>query len=201
MTVRRNRYQMLKPEARDLILGWFDRAWRARECTDEDSFEPFIFCWIAFNAWGCCVANEEQDRPMVRALASSDDIGSAFAAKIADQSHPLATCAPTFQDMWPIFKVQDFRRRGIYEHPPYDSRAERIRDYIAQGATNYEPKVPGDPVPIGTQISLSWKNTLPAIYRVRCNLFHGEKSVRDEQDQRIVGAAFRVLVFAFKEFL
>jgi hypothetical protein len=192
---------MLRQEARELVQGWFERAWERRQCADEDSFEPFIFCWIAFNSWGCCVTGKENDTPMVRDLARSEELEVTFSAAVGSQEHPLERFGPLFQSLWPIFKVQEFRSRHIYERGPYTTRAARIRDYIQQGAEIYAPKIDEAPIPIGDDIPLTWGNALPAIYRVRCNLFHGEKSVRDEQDQRIVGAAFRVLVYAFKEFL
>lgn len=36
--------------------------------------------------------------------------------------------------------------------------------------------------------------TLPALYRVRCNLFHGEKARSSESDQTVVGAAYATLL-------
>ena len=201
MPVSLNNYQVLRLEAKKLIGDWFDRAWAKRTCADEESFEPFIFCWIAFNAWGCCVTDEERDLKIICALKASSDLGDRFHRATGDPDHPLARAAPAFQRLWPIFKVQEFRHKGIGETTTYANRAERVQDYIYQGATSYEPKVAGDPIPLGDDIPLTWANTLPAIYRVRCNLFHGEKSIRDEQDQIIVGAAFRVLVHAFHNFL
>ena len=41
---------------------------------------------------------------------------------------------------------------------------------------------------------LDWPHTLEALYRVRCNLFHGEKGLDSEMDALIVSSAFRVLV-------
>jgi len=46
---------------------------------------------------------------------------------------------------------------------------------------------------------LDWAHTLKAIYRVRCNLFHGEKAIHSEIDQKIVLSAFRVLIHMLKK--
>ena len=43
-------------------------------------------------------------------------------------------------------------------------------------------------------ISLDWPHTLSAIYRIRCNLFHGEKTLHSDNDVILVSLAFRVLV-------
>jgi hypothetical protein len=48
--VDRSRYWTLHPEGRRLVSGWFERAWQARDCDPEDSFEPYIFAFVAFNA-------------------------------------------------------------------------------------------------------------------------------------------------------
>jgi hypothetical protein len=42
-------------------------------------------------------------------------------------------------------------------------------------------------------VPLDWAHTVKAIYRVRCNLFHGEKARTSEDDERIVLAARDVL--------
>lgn len=47
---------------------------------------------------------------------------------------------------------------------------------------------------------LDWPHTLAAIYQVRCNLFHGEKSRNSDNDQAIVFAAYRVLVGFMRSF-
>ena len=44
---------------------------------------------------------------------------------------------------------------------------------------------------------LDWPHTLAALYRVRCNLFHGEKGRHSEMDQRIVASGFRTLIQFF----
>ncbi|MDO8691418.1 MAG: hypothetical protein Q7R39_15655, partial [Dehalococcoidia bacterium] len=43
-------------------------------------------------------------------------------------------------------------------------------------------------------IPLDWPHTLAALYRVRCNLFHGEKALDSENDGQVVAAALRALL-------
>jgi hypothetical protein len=40
---------------------------------------------------------------------------------------------------------------------------------------------------------LDWGHTLAALYRVRCNLFHGEKARNSENDRLVVSAAYDTL--------
>jgi len=192
-----NLFIHLHPEGQRLIRGWFERAQQERDCPDRGSFEPFIFAWIAFNAWGCCVTGEDYDRQMINALKEDEHLNRLFAEHLENEDAGLSQAARDFQSYWPIFKVQDLRHRGIWQRHN-GNRADIVREYLDGGADTYDPQVEGHPGAMGDQIPLSWTNTLPAIYRVRCNLFHGEKSIRSEMDQRIVGSAFRVLVPFFE---
>ena len=56
-----NRYAALHSEGRKLISGWFERAWKRRDCQPEDCFEPFIFAWFAVNTWAACVTEVDGD--------------------------------------------------------------------------------------------------------------------------------------------
>lgn len=44
------------------------------------------------------------------------------------------------------------------------------------------------------EIEPDWAHTLEALYRVRCNLFHGQKSGGGNEDRMILQAAVRVLL-------
>ena len=58
--------------------GWFNRAWRNKDCSPENSFEPFIFAWIAFNSWGMCVTEYERDSDIIDALAVNQKLNEDF---------------------------------------------------------------------------------------------------------------------------
>lgn len=49
------------------------------------------------------------------------------------------------------------------------------------------------------EIPVDWPHTLRAIYTVRCNLFHGDKSRTSENDRNLVYKAFRVLATFLRE--
>ena len=96
-----------------------------------------------------------------------------------------------FREFWPIL-----RPLPISQIPPegatreklvlreLDRRWEKPRcrpDCAARHHENAE-EIPGD-----------WPHTLAAIYQVRCNLFHGSKSLQSDNDIQIIFCAFRVL--------
>jgi hypothetical protein len=191
-------YDLLRPETKRVIDGWLERAWVAKDCPDSESFEPFIYCWIAFNSWGACVTKEDSDRKMIAALQEDTALNEQFHNRIVSRTDPFAGFAFQFQSLWPIFKVQDLRRKNITPCRSRD-RTKVINEYLAGGATEYAPKDAASHGAIGIQIPLTWPNTLSAIYRARCNLFHGEKSAGSEMDQLVVGSAYRVLVHFFHD--
>jgi len=55
-----HRFEELHPEGQKLIHGWAERAVAQSDCAERDSFEPFIFGWIALNGWACCVTAEDR---------------------------------------------------------------------------------------------------------------------------------------------
>ncbi len=190
------RYGGLHPDGRALIRGWLARA-REGAAASTDAFEPFVYLWIAFNGWAACVTGKDGDREWQRALIADPSLNGAFERAVADEATLAGAAARRFAQLWPIFKVAELRQRRIdywsFEHD-HQLRAEMTRKYIDAGALQFEPRcfLEHEHVP------LDWAHTLVALYRVRCNLFHGEKSRSSENDRRVVEAAFTTLL-AFVE--
>jgi hypothetical protein len=196
-TLHHLRYPLLHAEGRRLVSGWFDRAWEARECRAEDSFEPFIFTWFALNGWAACVSGVDQDRAYVRALACDRTMCDDFTRLLADSGGPFGQHATDFACLWPIFEVKELRRRGIMRFHRGD-RDTVVNAYLAAGARKVDPPCWKRHSEADERVPLDWPHTLSALYRVRCNLFHGEKAAHSEIDQRVVSCAFRTLVYFFK---
>jgi hypothetical protein len=135
---------------------------------------------------------------MIKALKEDQSLNELFTDRTKNKRDQLAEFTAQFQTLWPIFKVQELRRIGVRQQNSGE-RSQIVMEYMANGAESYEPKDAVSPNAIGRQIPLTWHHTLSAIYRVRCNLFHGEKNVTSEMDQRVVGSAFRVLVHFFHD--
>jgi hypothetical protein len=189
------KHQRLHPEGHRLIASWFEKAWHQRQ-DDEETFESFIFTWFAVNGWAACVTGVDADREYIARLSSDDGLYERFAWLLAADT-AFSAAARRFHAMWPIFKAQRIRREGVQPGADLD-RAGLIEHYLDAGLTDYAPacwqahRAAGEPVP------LDWPHTLEAIYRVRCNLFHGEKSAHSEMDRAIVRAAFETLLYFFR---
>ena len=191
-----SRFHVLHREGRKLIAGWFNRAWGARDCPAEDSFEPFIFAWFAVNGWAACVSEVDKDRAYLEALMCDPKMCQDFADHLSDSESPLNSCATDFGKLWAIVEVKDLRRRGIMRFSSHD-RDSIVHDYLRAGALKFHPRCWKRHHDAGETVPLDWPHVLAAIYQVRCNLFHGEKAAHSEIDQRVVSTAFRTLVHFF----
>jgi hypothetical protein len=211
-------------DTRGLIQGWFDSAWARRECKAGDSFEPFIYAWIAFNSWGNCVTGEDEDAAMIGTLARNSVLRRDFLRLLGDDSQ-FSTLSHRWHRKWPLFSVKHLTRAGItVQQDEYRSRKGRIAHYMQEAAKAdaeikenrvagksdkrtihpklYRPECwadhsgyhPGEKVGDNSAVPLDWPHTLHTLYAVRCNLFHGAKSRYSEADSKIVHSAFLVLV-------
>lgn len=193
-----SRYNDLHDDGKRLIAGWLQRAWKAHGQHLEEPFEPFIFAWIAFNAWGACVTGEERDHEMIQALAWDRELGCEF-SRLLNTNRKFRAAAESFHEVWPVFNASDLRGRGLAGWGEGKQRQEVVRCYLGQGVTKYEPKCweKHSVEPCGAPVD--WLHTLPTLYRVRNNLFHGEKARHLETDRLIVSRALPVLLTFLKE--
>lgn len=191
-------YGGLHSDGRRLISGWFKRAWKARDAKAEDCFEPFIFVWFAVNGWAACVTEIDSDRKYLKVLMNDRAINEKFDELFRNNHTPFSIHVRDFAEYWPIFEVKDLRKKGILR--AYEGkRIEIVHRYFEEGAEKFEPQCWQDHMNAEGSVPVDWPHTLYAIYRVRCNLFHGEKAAHSEMDQLIVSKAFRTLIHFFKE--
>lgn len=193
--IQLNRFSILNLESQQLVRGWFERAYAAKN-DEEECFEAFIFAWFAVNGWAACVTGKDRDSEFIKMLQRSDELAAQFQTLLG-QDDSFKNSATQFQSFWPIFKAQDIRNRRC-QAPSEIDRAAVVAHYFDCGRISFEPdcwqshREAGEPVP------LDWPHTLAAIYRVRCNLFHGEKSAHSEMDRAIVRTAYRTLIDFFR---
>ncbi|MEO6964350.1 MAG: hypothetical protein ABI076_00465 [Acidobacteriaceae bacterium] len=197
--VDRSRFGQLHAEGRKLIEGWIERATRQIECSNEDSFEPFIFAWIAFNGWASCVTGQDHDRDYLDALTLDADLDRAFKDRLGDSegNTELSKAAQDFQSLWPIFRSSDVKN-AAFSAPDSETRRQRIERYKtirleSRNPARHKPACAFLHSDRYEDIPLDWPHTLSAIYQVRCNLFHGYKGVHSENDVLVVSSAFKIL--------
>ena len=185
-----HRYRNLHIEGKYLIEQWLQRAIDEEKSNDGSPFEAFIFLWFSFNGFAACVTGEDRDAEMIRRMGNYPDLRQRF-SRLLEADEDFRTGAAQFAELWPIFKAQDVRARGL-AYSGLHSRPELIDHYLSAPHVHHQPECFEYHREQGEHVPLDWPHTLNAVYRIRCNLFHGEKSPTSEMDVRIVAAAFRV---------
>jgi hypothetical protein len=192
-----DRYDTLHPTGRQLVHSWLLRAQNSNRDYGGEVFEAFIFAWISMNAWASCVTGLDRDREWLSALMHCRRLHEIFLETL-DRSDRARDNALSFAALWPIFKVQQIRNAGLsYRGGP---RKELVERYLKRGV-RHDPwcwrrhSKSGEPIP------LDWSHTIGVLYRVRCNLFHGEKAPHSEMDRLIVSTAFHTLIEVLQRIL
>lgn len=202
-------------DGRDVIRRWSKNADHALERAHDESTEPwhrhgrmfeaFIHAWIGFNGWASCVLAEHSDWKLVEVLARDPQLADTFKKLMHDQDD-AAQALNTFVSFWPLFQTSDLTRTqapaaGLENivplawDPESGSRADQIDFYLREVPTAVRaPDCHATHAASREPIPADWYHCLPALYRVRCNLFHGRKSSISAQDRDIVASAARVLV-------
>lgn len=195
--LQRDRTDFMHEQSRRLIRSWFEKALESVDAEPVDSFEPFIFAWFSVNAWAACVTGEDRDAGYMQKLISDSGLYDQFEDLMVTDSE-FAAVATAFCDCWPIFSVKELRCADV-RLLESGTRADVIRHYLSRKARKFEPQCWTEHHSKDEACPCDWSHTIAAIYRVRCNLFHGEKSAQSQIDQNVVHAAFRVLVQFFSK--
>jgi hypothetical protein len=179
-------YDHVAQPLRTLVASWLKRADR-----EEDVFERFIFTYIAFNAWAAAVSEFDDDAKWRTALAQSDEVNDRFVQNRYDPE--FCNAIVEFAKSWPIFVAKDLRRRNIQRAPLEGRPRAEVVELLRRNNVECAPACWFKHREEGSETA-DWPHTLDAIYRVRCNLFHGEKGADFKSDREIVSAACAVLL-------
>lgn len=183
-----------------LVQNWYKRSKKLAGISKQKDFEPFIFAWFAFNAWGMCVTEADNDAEMIKSLALCPDINQKFNDLIVEQNSELAKVATNFINLLPIFDMKDLENKQLMRLDD-QKRRERVLFYLGNGATEFDPRCWArhlNEEHNGQSLPVDWAHILKAIYKIRCNLFHGHKSAQVEINKELVSSAYSTL-FQFVE--
>jgi hypothetical protein len=191
LAVSRYNYDNLPFEGKRLIASWLTRSDRSFK-RPGNNFEAFIFLWIAFNGWATCVTGGDRDIDVIEALAADPGIVNDFDC-LFNKDAEFAKTVKELRDMMPIFDSKELYDNGLPDHRCFDSRDKQIDHYLNNGATKFRPLCGVEHTKIGQDIPADWPHLLMAIYKIRCNLFHGQKSAFSSLDRKLVNLAFTTL--------
>lgn len=194
-TVEFWKYDVLDQNRRRLIKGWWKLANELNNKPKQNKFQSFVFAWLAFNSWGMCITEAKDDAIMIKSLGLSNDLNQKFEEIKAKENSKLALTTNQFIKFLPVFDVTELREKNL-ERWDKQSRRERVLFYFNNGATIFDPQcwqrhineeTNGQPLPS------DWAHIIKAIYKIRCNLFHGSKSPFVEGDKNLVSLAYSIL--------
>jgi hypothetical protein len=159
-----------------------------------NTFEAFIYAWISFNGWASCCCDTDKDNVLIKVLRVDERV-SASVNSLVSSSPSLAAALGQFRALWPIFRAADVRN-GVdtavaeYRHGGRAGLVAYYSNTFPKAGRSPDCHLRHHPEPIDAD----WAHTLQALYTVRCNLFHGTKSVDGDVDREVVDAASAVLV-------
>lgn len=139
--------------------------WRQKAHQEGDPFSKFVFIWFCFNAWIENLSDANSDRKMIDELKSR----KSNMANFADIFHTALNSRENY------FKSSV----TALVHQSQEKPIENARDK--------------NKAPVSIKDEFDFENIVEAIYRIRCNLFHGGKDPDDSRDQVLVKTAQRVL--------
>jgi len=187
--VDRDLYAHPRPGAKELIRRWVKEArqsYRGRQ-----HFEAFIYAWIGFNAWAsCCCSGVERDSWMLHMLMLDEGLNANFEHLLADGS--LGDTAKHFANQWPIFKASALSDESRQAVSDTTDRTDVVQIFAQQRPP--VERAPGCLDRHEGQVPADWPHTLAALYRVRNNLFHGQKANFRPRDAAIVKDAVAILL-------
>jgi hypothetical protein len=185
--------------------------WRAQdgERGEDDYFAKFIYLWIVFNAWGSQVVTNEsksdRDSYLVFALGCDPILVRCFEEKRRSDTE-FRQLTHKFSSLWPVFKVRALNDLGIEFWSDRTPRDEYVQSVLHRIPTDRSKGAYAPPcylshpimeeapeINVQYEAPTDWAHTLTAIYKVRCNLFHGGKSFQSSRDKAFVKYAYKIL--------
>jgi hypothetical protein len=181
------RFSGLHPDGRNLVRGWIEKAAQSKPGNE---FEAFIYAWIGFNGWASCCCAQDSDTTQLYMMMLDKRLTQNYAH--ITQEEAVRKAAKRFAWYWPIFRVSDLDESIRRNRPNDGSRADVVAYYHKSNASAI--RAPECHLNHHGGIEADWPHTLQVLYRVRCNLFHGQKSGAGKEDRDIVVAAAGVLI-------
>lgn len=142
--------------------------WRGKSHNEGDQFSSLVFIWFCFNAWMEHISNENTDKKMIN--------------EPIERKQNMRSLLGAYDEA--ISANEEFLRGSIKAlvHMSHEKTIEDMR----KNPRRREP-------PIIIKDENDFENIVRAIYRIRCNLFHGGKDANNVRDQALVKHAAMVL--------
>ena len=197
----------------------FTRSWfrKARDAAKaENWFEAFIYLWVTFNAWLSQIVSDrnfsDKDWYLFQAAGLDPQLRDTF-DDLAAHDRSFSEVVSEFHSLWPIFKVRALIENDVESWGAWGSDENRSAyrekcfkvglrrgEYSPRCFLNHQPTDPVDWSTAYGHVPMDWAHAMSAIYQVRCNLFHGGKSLINSKDPIFVQLAFKILWRVWSDF-
>lgn len=166
---------------RELTLEWLDASKK-----EGNALKSFMLLWVAFNSWTTCVTELDTDKKINMILSESGRFANNFASAFGANEH-FQTSVVALSGFFPVYDGRAYRRKAASLGAPISAdlvlfRGDGDNWGIAKSPPNWL---------VGNQPT--WRDCLLGIYKIRCNLFHGQKQQTIQSDVAIVAHARDVL--------
>ena len=186
---------------RKLVKPWLINA--EKSCAKNNYFEGLIYLWIVFNSWLSSVCIDihkvEVDRYLIEAAGWDNHLRRKF-EKLKEDDRKFCTDIKNFAQLWPVFKTRVLRNVGVTPWSGIKSSRGAFRERCFSlendgliGKRDYAPRCYREHIRKEQKVPDDFAHVLRAIYAVRCDLFHGGKSIYYGGDTIFVELAFKIL--------
>lgn len=146
-----------------------------------DQFNPFIKLWIAFNGWYKSKYPNKNDREAINLCKNDSDLFIFYQRSFTHKQFCDYLNKLGFElDKKPLENLTKPRGKKL--------RLSRLEDENGE-------------VSFLDNDSEAFKNYLDIVYRVRCNLFHCEKSPTSDRDKLLVECSYKTLSIIMKHII
>lgn len=160
-------------QSKEMITSWYRRSLsnKGSPCSF-DTFDRFIALWISFNGFyvwelyseakGSCGNGEPTDYHFIKAIREKDEYKEIYITLLKNRSYSYLI-AGFFDLLNGDSFVTHFKGRvADLRHPNSETKATKFDDIN------------------------NFSQFIGVVYQIRCNLFHGNKSIDNESDLKLV---------------
>jgi hypothetical protein len=186
------RFDQAHLDARHIVQEWRDRAYQEEQAGPAQLPIALVFGWLAFNGWAMCVTRANNDADCIRHLAADVVLARRF-GDMRQHSADFSDAADAFARQWPVLSSKDYRRLigDPFATPPTPALVDQ---FTRTKSSKFEPRCHVDHVNARTTPDADWAHTIWAIYQVRCNLLHGEKTTHLPRDRDLIASSGWILL-------
>jgi hypothetical protein len=192
--VEMQKLDRLQSRSRDLLIHWFQTAWKLREKDPSEHTEAFLIGWNALIGWAECISGEEDLPRALEAVGASPEVNARYNQVFENKKSLFRMYAKRFAELWPVFDAVELDSKGLLK-TDYISRSDLAEEYLAGGAQLYAPTCWKRHHDAGEEIPVTLPHLLAALYQLRKGLFQGGEAPHSEVNEHLLSTGYLAMVY------